>query len=364
MPLRTIPKSCRCCQFPCTSDAFFEEGNIPTIITSEYEDQCGCRTCCSYPNNVYTIVGAQLLTLVAYSSTLLAATKCRFVDGPSDVIDPFSVQYLFNNTIPDDVTNNNSTIRGIGFFAWEVIDGSCSFEYYATEYNSTVPGEDVFKEAGVYNWYYTNLVGTDWETARTMTGITFFLSTSVFIWMLSFSCVAHKRRYRAILSFLLTVVLPLFQSLTLLVFRTEFCQDNDCQLSDGSWHAVGAAMVYFLAGILLCVGTSNFPGNPYTKGRRPPRCSNLLCCRNTCRQMMMDEEEEPEQFEMVATGSQLHRQVDVLEVPVERDYFDTSLIDGTAVPTTPAPVEISVASLTTSIPAVNDSVASVSKTSP
>jgi hypothetical protein len=345
MALRAIKKSCRCCQFPCTSDTFFEEGNIPTIITSEYEDQCGCRNCCSYPNNVYTILLVQFMTIVAYASTLVAAASCRFVNGPADVVDAFSIRFLFNNSIPGDVTNNNATTRGVGFFAWEVIDGKCAYQYYPTSYNSTVPGEEIYVDTGVFDWYYTNLVGTNWETPRNMTGITFLLSSVVLIWVFSLSCVAHKRRYRAILSFFLAVLLPLFQSLSLLVFRTKFCQDNDCQLSDGSKNAIGSTIFYSFAGIILWVGTSNFPGNPYAKGRRTPRCINLLCCRNTRRQM--DEEEDPEQIEMVATASRLHQHVDVVEVPVESEYFDTALIDGTAVPTTPAPVEISVASLTT-----------------
>jgi hypothetical protein len=346
-------------------DSFFEEGNIPTIITSEYEDQYACRPCCSYPNNVLTILPAQLLTLLAFVATILAAYKCRFVTGPANVIDDFTIQYLFNSTIPVDVTNNNATTRGVGFFQWEIMDGSCSIQYYPTKYNSTDPGEgDAYINNGVLEWYYIKLVGTDWSTPQAMAGFAFCVSIFVVIWMLSLSCVAYKRRHRAILSFLLTVVLPLLQSLSMLVFRTEFCQDYDCQLSDGGWNAIGATIVYFISGILLCVGTTNFPGNPYTKGRRPPRCSKLLCCRNTCRQIVMDEEEDLGQMEMVATGSRLNQHVDVMEVPVEPDFFDTSLIDGTVIPTTPAPVEISVASLTTTTtpPAVVDAVVSNSKT--
>lgn len=347
MSLRAIKKSC-CCELPCARDSFFEEGNIPTIITSEYEDQCGCRTCCSYPNGAYVIILAQLLTFTGFASTLVAAADCRFIDGPSDWIDDFSIQYLFNDTIPDNVENNNSTTRGLGFFAWEIMDGTCSFGYYPGFDHETVQGgEEIYIDSSVFELYYTVLVGTDWERARTMAGITAIVSLFVLIWMFSLSCMANKRRYRAVLSFLLTIVLPLFQSLSFLVFRTKFCHDHECQLSDESWRAIGAAIVYFFAGVLLCVGTTNFPGNPYTKGRHPQRCNNLLCCRNTCLQIVRDEEEDPEQMEMVDIGSRVNQQLDVLEVPVESDYFDTSLIDGTVIPATPAPMEISVASLTT-----------------
>jgi hypothetical protein len=94
MPLHAMKKSCRCCQFPCASDAYFEESNVPTIITTDYEDQCGCRVVCSYPNSVYAIAVVQLLTMVSFALFLNAALDCHFVIGPASVIDAFSVQYL------------------------------------------------------------------------------------------------------------------------------------------------------------------------------------------------------------------------------------------------------------------------------
>jgi hypothetical protein len=174
---------------------------------------------------------------------------------------------------------------------------------------------------------------------------------------MSFACMATKRHYRAILSFLLILVLPLFQSLSFLVLRTEFCEKNDCQLGGGGQLVIAAILVSFVAGILLCLGTRNFRGNPYSKGQNSQRCSNLLFFRNTFRQLVMDRNCPPEQnnAEMVAATN--HQEV--MEVPVEPDFFDASLINGTAIATTPAPLEIFVASLTP--PLVIDAVASNSK---
>jgi hypothetical protein len=350
MPLRAIKKPFQCCQLPCLSDAYFADGNIPTIITTEYEDQCGCRIFCSYPNNFYAIVVAQLLTLVSFAITLDAASDCHFVNGPASEIDPFSTTYLqlINKTIPEeDLRKNEKTERGLGFFGWEYLDGTCASGGHRVT-NATAIA------SGASELYFFDLVGTDWRTPRVMAVISLSLSVIVMLWTLSFSCVATKRRYRAILSFLLILVLPLFQSLTFLVLRTDFCEEFECTLGGTGQRVIAAILASVFAGILLCVGTTNFPGNPYTKGKRSQRCSNLLFCRNTCRQLVMDQNAEPEQnsMEMVATTNQ----VDVVEVPVESEFFDVALVDGTAVPDTPAPVEISVASLVPS-PSVDTALA-------
>jgi hypothetical protein len=350
MPLHAMKKSCQCFQFPCTSDGYFEEGNIPTIITTEYEDQCSCRIVCSYPNSLYTIIVAQLLTIASFALYLGAAMDCHFVVGPASVIDVFSVQHLqnINKTITEDDLLNNATERGLGFFSWESLDGSCA-------------SCDGHKKTGGTNTTtvtFSDLVGTNWEATQVMAIISVVLSVIAVMWMLSFSCVASKRAYRAMLSFLLIVVIPLFQSLSFLVLRTDFCEANDCQLGGGGQRVIAAIPLSFAAGILLCVGTTNFPGNPYSKGQSSQRCSNLLFCRNTCRQFVMDQTAEEEQNNADMVPSTNH--ADVVEVPVESEFFDSALIDGTAIPDTPAPVEIPVASLTT--PPVNDVVASNSKT--
>jgi hypothetical protein len=348
MPIRTIRKKCRHCRFPCARDAIFEENNIPTIITTEYEDQCGCRVFCSYPNNVCTIVLAQLLTLMAISFTVYTTLDCRFIKGPSAEIDAFTLQFLFNNTVPEDFEYKPSELRGLGFFSWEAMDGTCSSEYYigsnltyADLNNNTYSVRDI-----ACSVYYARLVGTDWKMPRAMAVLSSVVAFVAVTWMLILSCVANKRRYRAILAILLMIVLPMVQSLTFLVFRTDYCVANDCEYGGSSRYATAAVVAYFLSGVLLCVGTTDFPGNPYTKRRRPPHCDNLLCCRNACRQLMK-EPDEPEQHQTEAVASATHPLAEVTEVPVEPDFFDTSLIDGDAVVSIPAePVEISVASLT------------------
>lgn len=330
MPLHAIKKACRCCQLPCISDSYFERGNVPTIITTEYEDQCGCRIFCSYPNNVYTIILAQLLTLVSFSF-------------PAKVIDPDSWKYLnlMNKTISEEELTPNATERGLGFFTWEYLDGSCASGGQGTYTNSTFNG--------TYELTFFDVVSTDWKAPRVMAIISFILSVIILIWTFSLACVATKRQYRAVLSFLLILVQPLFQSLTFLVFRTDFCETNDCQLGGSGERMIAAILLSVVAGILLCVGTTNFPGNPYTKKNRTQRCGNLLFCRNTCRQLVMEENSDPEHnnVELVATNNH----VDVMEVPVESDFFDSALIDGNAIPATPAPVEISVASLAPTVSA-------------
>jgi hypothetical protein len=349
MPLRAMKKSCQCCQFPCTSDAYFAESNIPAIITTEYEDQCGCRIFCSYPNNVYTILLAQVLTLVSFVFILDAASDCDFVRVPASAIDPFSTQYLLsiNKTIPEEDLTKNATERGLGLFAWESLDGSCA---------------SGGKRDKPKNERFIDLVGTDWKAPQVMAIISAALSAIAVLWMMSFTCVATKRRYRAMLSFLLILVLPLFQSLTFLVLRTDFCEDNDCELAAHGHSIIVAIVTSAVAGILLCVGTTNFPGNPYTKGRRSQMCSNLLFCRHTCRQMVMDPHAEIPELNSVEMDATNNHADHVVEVPVESDFFDASLIHGSAIPDTPPPVEIPVASLAPSPMATDAALAVAAKT--
>lgn len=346
MPRLARAAACCCCHFHCNSDAFFEESNVPAIITTKYEDQCGCRPCCSYPNNVWTILFAQLLTVVAFGFTAAAALDCQFVTVSSALIDAFTTQ-VFNETQPEGGwVNNNDTKRGLGFFGWETLDGSCAVGGESSTFHEDDESQAyVDSTEGALELYYSNLVGWDWKKPAVMAATSGILAFIAVLWIVLFTCVANQRPYRAALSFLLMVMLPLFQSLTFLVLRTDFCETNDCQLGRSGHQAIAAVLLYFCTGILLCVGTSNFPGNPYTKGGGRQRCSNLLCCRNTCRQFVMDETPEPEYgSEMV---EQQHH-VDVVEVPVESEFFDTSLIDNSAAPAaTSQPLEISVASLRT-----------------
>jgi hypothetical protein len=291
--------------------------NIPTIITSEYEDQCGCRTCCSYPNNLWSILPAQFITLVACTMSCIALADCRFVlvgAEHNNVVDAESIKLLRNGTIPE-IIINSSDPRGLGFFAWETVNGSCSYDYLPDA------ADNVFE-------MYFAFLGSDWDPARAMAGVTVGMGLTVLIWMIGIlSCVAHKQRYRTILAFLLIIVLPLFQAMALIALRTDFCTKYDCTIGSSGVNAATAAAFYLIAGILICFGTSDFPGNPYRKRPRR-RFQNLLCCGQFGSNHHSNDEIDNSFGINIEMGQHNSNNfADIVEVPVESDFFDSSLID-------------------------------------
>jgi hypothetical protein len=291
--------------------------NIPTIITNEYEDQCGCRTCCSYPNKLWSILLAQILTLVAFAMSCIALFDCRFVlvgAAHNDIVDALSINFLWNGTIPEGIMSNNDS-RGLGFFSWETIDGSCS-------YGPPPDGwENIFET-------YSSFLGSDWKPPRAMAAVTVGMGLTVLIWMIVIlSCVAHKQRYRTILAFLLIIALPLSQAMTFIALRTGFCAAIDCAIGSSGINAATAAAFYLFAGVLVFFGTSDFPGNPYRKRPRR-RCQNIFCCGHLTSNQDSNDEIDNNIGSNIEMGQNNSNNVaDIVEVPVESDFFDTSLID-------------------------------------
>jgi hypothetical protein len=290
--------------------------NIPTIITNEYEDQCGCRTCCSYPNKLWSILPAQIITLVAFAMSCTALFECRFVlvgRAHNSIVDAFSIDVLWNGTIPEGIMNKNDS-RGVGFIAWETIDGSCSDDLPDA-------ADNVFER-------YSSFLGSDWKPPRAMAAVTVGMGLTVLIWMICIlSCVAHKQRYRTILAFLLIIVLPLFQAMAFIALRTDFCAENECAIGSSGIKGATAVAFYLIAGILICFGTANFPGNPYRK-RPQRRCQNLSCCGQLRSNHDRNDEIDNNLSNIIEMGQYNRNNVaDIVEVPVESDFFDTSLID-------------------------------------
>jgi hypothetical protein len=275
---------------------------------------CGCRTCCSYPNKLWSILPAQIITLVAFAMSCTALFECRFVlvgAEHNNVVDAFSIDVLWNGTIPEGIMNNSDP-RGLGFFAWETVDGSCSYGYLS---DAT---DNVFE-------MYSSFLGSDWKPPRAMAAVSVGMGFAVLIWMICIlSCVAHKQRYRTILAFLLIIVLPLFQAVSLIALRTDFCIKY-CTI--GGVNAATAAAFYLFAGVLICFGTSDFPGNPYRKSPRQ-RCQNLFCCGQFGSNQDINDEINNNLGSNIEMGQHNSNNfADIVKVPVESVFFDTSLID-------------------------------------
>ncbi len=217
--------------------------NPPAVIARLYEDQCGCRTYCSYPNNVCAILPAQLLIAIAFASSALCYADCRLVkvpNTPENGVDVFTIKTLYNGTITADKVNNNATFRSFGTFGWEDIHSECSQD---GEYND---------EKYPLQTYW-DFVGDDFLQLVILGAVVGALGLFVLIWSICLqTCVAHKRVYHRILVALLLVVMPLLQSLMFLIHTTECCREKTCEISESSDLIIIAAVFYFLAGFLLC----------------------------------------------------------------------------------------------------------------
>lgn len=330
--------------------------NPPAVITRKYEDQCGCRTGCSYPNNVWAILPAQISTSIAFISSILSIADCRLVRVPN-----FTMDDLYNGTIPDGVVNNNATFRSIGFFGWENINGKCSYE----SYEGSASGSD--EQPFPYVKKYLGFVGQDFIPLLIMKMVVTMLGFLVLLWMMCLlSCVAHKRLYRYALVVTLIFILPLFQSLTFRILATEFCQEKKCELDEGSGLTIFAIILYFTAGLILCIGTHDFPGNPYKKQKQVTILTTLRSYFGKKSEAMSSNETNENnnnnqwnngsptaEAEMINFSNGF---ADAVEIPVDSEFIDRTLIEAGEGPPTPTHVTIDLMELmnSTNAYAVND----------
>jgi hypothetical protein len=255
---------------------------------------------------------------------------------------------LYNGTVPSNIENNNAPYRALGLFGWEDIQGSCSYEKYDGSPENDITGnnnneDDVKSDLGLY-W---DLLGSDFEGIRITGGVVLTLGFLVLMWMICVqSCVAHTRQCRAILGFLLVFLLPLLQSLTFRVVLTEFCEEKNCEMYKTSYTIIIAMLFYFLAGLLLCIGTQDFPGNPYRKRRSSIRSRLRTFVGGTSQTSSSNDTDEHVNNSYNNAGSSLsdvemtpqyhNGFADAVEIPVESEFIDRTLIDADAAPVIPS----------------------------
>jgi hypothetical protein len=328
-----------------------ETMHSPSMITNKYEDQCGCRTSCSYPNNVWAILPAQIAVLCAFLSTGNTVVNCRLVqvlNTPEAGIDQFTIDDIFHGFIPTDFTN--STTRSLGIFTWESVNGDCFFgqspKGLHDEQKENYESDDALEK-------YWNFLGDDWHLPKVMAILAIVISFIVLFWTIGlFSCVANTRRYRISLVILLTVFMPLFQASMLLVLRTDFCKTNNCTLDDSGECCIVATILYFIAGIILHFGTTNYPGNPYKK--RKPR-QYFLGLRGGTNNENVDtipNNDSPTASDIVNHNNGF---ADAIEIPVESNFIDRTLFDADAISPSPDPIATETTATTTMEPTIETS---------
>jgi hypothetical protein len=306
----------------------------PTIITSTYEDQCGCRTCCTYPNRVWAIVPAQILTAIAFVFTVKSICDCSLVqvpNTPKSGIDNFIIITVFNGTIPDGRINNNATQRALGLFTWENIDGTCRKN-----------GDDYDFSTMQRYWQMlaSDFEGTPMFVLAVVTiGVAVgMFALLVFLWMICLpSCVAHTRKHRTVLVLFLTIGLPTVHPLMFLFLHTAFCIENNCEIGRGGKYLIAAIFLYLMAGMVLLLATKDFPGNPY-KEQKPMMQFKLPSCAQPRLHVLSDSNASAQHVEsvnpapVVAMMNYSNGFADAIEIPVDSEFINRTLIESDAGP--------------------------------
>jgi hypothetical protein len=271
------------------------------MCSNKPSDTCKCRPC-TYPNGVFILIVAQILLVAASALAVAAAVDCQFVTVEASLVDPF-----LTTIFPDESTtvepNNND--RGLGFFVWEGVDGKCTWEHNYT-YTETAWQE------------YRDFLGSGWDGARAMACFSAFCAWALLIWLLVFSCVAHRKVLRYIFGGVLLVLMTIFQSITFAVMDSDFCNENDCQIGRSARCSAVAVGLYAMTGILLFC-SKDYPGARNVDGQSPiaPQDSEKPNEEGTVDHR---DEEEPQHDGFA----------DAQEVPPESDLVDVALVDSSA----------------------------------
>jgi hypothetical protein len=200
------------------------------------KETCECTGCCRYPNGPIPLILAQIIMFLGAIFSIEAMFDCRFVDA---VIASILIPGYLENYLPA------GGRRGLGFFFWELENGECSWDL-----------EDDLTDELMED--YIDFLG--WRTPRGMGMTALVLSCIIWIWLLVFSCVAHLRPMRYLLSALCLLILVVFQSVTFAVMNSDVCDGADCKMDRGAWFAIAAVFCFFFSGLLFLV-TKDHPGD-------------------------------------------------------------------------------------------------------
>jgi hypothetical protein len=171
---------------------------------------------------------------------------CKFVDARIEAFPFVLVPHTLETYFPTD------SRRGFGFFFWELENGDCSWHL---ENDLT---DEIMDD-------YIDFLGGDWRAPRGIGMTALVLSIIIWIWILVFSCVAHLRPVRYVVTALCLLILVVFQVVTFAVITSDFCDDADCTMGRGARFSIGAIVCFILTAHLFLV-TRDYPGgsNPVT----------------------------------------------------------------------------------------------------
>lgn len=106
---------------------------------------------------------------------------------------------------------------------------------------------------------YVEFLDDDWHLARIFAIMATTCGCFLLMITLTMCCSSHCMAVRSFSTIMLGVVLPVYQSLTFLVFTSELCKDQECTFSRSSGWSVGAATCYLGSGFCHVI-MKDYPG--------------------------------------------------------------------------------------------------------
>lgn len=201
---------------------------------SDPTDVCACM-CCGYPNGPFQLVFAQILLLAAIVLNWASLADCEFVTA---TVDGFNLP----DFIPTGVWSDGAR-RGLGFFTWEALDGSCFWDGY---------NEDIAE------WYF-DILDDGWRAGRILGGMVFGFAWMLWPWSLSFTCSSQPKILRYALAAILVLICTPFQLSTLAAMGSSFCDEHECEIGRSAVMAIVSGLCFLISGVLFLM-TKDYPG--------------------------------------------------------------------------------------------------------
>jgi hypothetical protein len=231
-----------------------------------------------------------IVSLLGTFFSLAALADCSFVS-------------VFPGIAVSEGEDEVSLVTRLGFITFEHPDhGTCYW------YNEGGNAEDQIRD-------YWDFLGSDWTVARILGGAGAAGGILFLMFSLSMCCSSHFLAVRLFMSFLLWLVLTLFQCMTFLVFSSDICTENECEFSRSAGWSVGAAACFSLSGFCHVL-MRDYPGRrPVQSTPAAPKPVPVLE-----EQAPLDEEAVPAQEnEEDAEEDPIENKEDVEEESVEKD---------------------------------------------
>jgi len=168
------------------------------------------------------------------------------------------------------------SVASLGDCSFVKIDSDLKFVLGPTKTSNTF-GYLTFEDAfdGRCYWYddggatsqqqiesYWDFLGSDFNLTRIFAMIAAGGGWLQFLYSVTLCCSSHKRHFRDLQFFLVSIVLTLFQGLTLLIFNSDFCEEYTCTFGRSAGFSGAACACYFMAGAMYRA-MSDYPGDEF-----------------------------------------------------------------------------------------------------